>query len=270
MILQHYYTDGPPRLAVRTAEGLFDAGGTTLAEVLAGASPSPSGEPLDEAALRSAPSVPAPGKIVCVGLNFRKHAAESGQPVPEHPILFSKFHNSLAAPGEEIPIPPVTSQADYEAELVVLIGRRAQNVSQESALDYVWGYTNGNDISARDLQFQSTQWLLGKTLDGFGPIGPLLISKDEVGELGSLPIRSWVNGEPRQSSQIGDMIFSVPELVSFISRHFPLDAGDIIFTGTPEGVAQGRPDKPWLKPGDEVTVEVGPLGKLVNRMVAAR
>lgn len=268
MILQHYYQDGSPRLAVRTDEGVFDAGGTTLVEVLAGTSPTPTGSPLDEAALSLAPSVPSPGKIVCVGLNYRKHAAETGQPVPEHPVLFSKFSNTLAASGQDIAIPAVTTQADYEAELVIVMGRDARNVSERDALDHVFGYTNGNDLSARDLQFLSSQWLLGKTLDGFGPIGPWLVSGDEIGDLGSMPIHTWVNGTERQSSSIGDLIFSVPELVSFISRHIPLEPGDIIFTGTPEGVAQGRPDKPWLKPGDEVVVEVGPLGKLVNRMVA--
>jgi 2-keto-4-pentenoate hydratase/2-oxohepta-3-ene-1,7-dioic acid hydratase in catechol pathway len=270
MILQHYYLDGSPRLAVRTAEGVFDAGGTTLAEVLAGTAPAPTGDALDESSLRLAPSVPAPGKIVCVGLNYRKHAAETGQPVPEHPVLFSKFGNALAAAGQDIPIPAVTAQVDYEAELVVVIGRAARDVSEGDALDHVWGYTNGNDVSARDLQFQSSQWMLGKTLDSFAPIGPWLVSRDEVGDLASAPIQTWVNGDERQSSRIGDLIFGVPELVSFISRHIPLEPGDIIFTGTPEGVASGRPDKPWLKPGDTVEVAVGPLGKLVNRMVATR
>jgi 2-keto-4-pentenoate hydratase/2-oxohepta-3-ene-1,7-dioic acid hydratase in catechol pathway len=266
MILLHYASPDGPRLAVKTADGLFAATGT-LDDVFAGATPAPSGEPLDEAGLQLAPCVPAPGKIVCVGLNYRQHAAESGMAVPEYPVLFAKFKNALAAPGQEITLPPVASQYDYEAELVVVMGRRASSVSEAEALDHVWGYCNGNDVSARDLQFLSSQWILGKTLDGFGPIGPWLVGREEAGELDTMPIRCWVNGELRQDSLVGDMIFGVPELVSFISRHMTLEPGDIIFTGTPQGVAQGRPDKPWLVSGDEVAVEVGPLGRLVNRMV---
>jgi 2-keto-4-pentenoate hydratase/2-oxohepta-3-ene-1,7-dioic acid hydratase in catechol pathway len=158
---------------------------------------------------------------------------------------------------------------DYEAELVVVIGRKARAVSNRDALDYEFGYCNGNDLSARDLQSQSSQWLLGKTLDLFAPIGPWIVSRDEVGELDELPIRCTVNGDVRQSSQVGDMIFGVSELVSFITGYFTLDPGDIIFTGTPEGVALGRTDHPWLKPGDEVIVEIGPLGKLRNATVRA-
>jgi 2-keto-4-pentenoate hydratase/2-oxohepta-3-ene-1,7-dioic acid hydratase in catechol pathway len=270
MILLHYLAENGPRLAVRTADGIFDGGGARLEDVLAGATPTPAGAPLDGDGLTLAPSVPEPGKIVCVGLNYRRHAAETGMPEPEKPVLFSKFGNALAGCGAEVELPAVATQYDYEAELVVVMGRRAKGVSEADALDHVWGYTNGNDLSARDLQFQSTQWLLGKTLDGFGPMGPWLVSRDEVGDLAGQPIRCWVNGDLRQDSVLGDMIFGVPELVSFISRHMTLEPGDVIFTGTPHGVAQGRPDKPWLVPGDEVVVEVGPLGRLVNRLVAPR
>jgi 2-keto-4-pentenoate hydratase/2-oxohepta-3-ene-1,7-dioic acid hydratase in catechol pathway len=268
MILLHYVAENGTRLAMKNPDGVFDAGGARLEDVLRGAAPAPSGEPLQEDALRLAPCVPHPGKIVCVGLNYRKHAEESGMPIPEHPILFSKFSNALAAPGQAVALTGVASQYDYEAELVVVIGRRARSVSEEAALDHVFGYCNGNDFSARDLQFQSTQWMLGKTLDGFGPIGPWLVSRDDAGDLDTMPIRCFVNGEVRQDSLVGDLIFGVPELVSFISRHMTLEPGDIVFTGTPAGVASGRPDKPWLKPGDEVVVEVGRLGRLVNRMIA--
>jgi 2-keto-4-pentenoate hydratase/2-oxohepta-3-ene-1,7-dioic acid hydratase in catechol pathway len=270
MILLHYTAEDGPRLALQTDDGIFDAGGARLADVLAGTTPEPVGDPLDGGPLTLAPAVPDPGKVVCVGLNYRRHAAEAGMPVPEKPILFAKFNNALAASGDDVALPPVATQCDYEAELVVVIGRRASAVSEAHALDHVWGYCNGNDLSARDLQFQSTQWLLGKTLDGFGPLGPWLVSRDQAGDLASQPIRCWVNGELRQDSVLGDMIFGVPELVSFISHHMTLEPGDVIFTGTPQGVAQGRDDKPWLKPGDVVEVEVGPLGRLVNRMVAPR
>jgi 2-keto-4-pentenoate hydratase/2-oxohepta-3-ene-1,7-dioic acid hydratase in catechol pathway len=267
MRLLHYQADGGPRLAVQTDDGVRD-GGVTLEEVFGGAEPKPSGDALDIDSLRMAPSVPRPGKIICIGLNYRRHAEESGMPVPTSPIIFSKFLNALAASGDEVPLPAVTAQPDYEAELVAVIGRAARNVSEADALDYVWGYTNGNDFSARDLQTLTSQWLLGKTLDRFGPIGPWLVSRDEAGDPAEMAIQCTVNGDVRQSSSVGDMVFSVPELVSYISRHFQLDPGDIIFTGTPEGVADGRPDQPWLKPGDEVVVEVGTLGRLVNRMVA--
>jgi 2-keto-4-pentenoate hydratase/2-oxohepta-3-ene-1,7-dioic acid hydratase in catechol pathway len=259
LILLHYQTADGPRLAVRTGDETVDAG-VDLHGILGG-------RVIGSAELRLAPCVPNPGKIVCIGLNYRRHAAESNLPVPERPIIFSKLANALAASGENIPLPSVATEYDYEAELVVVIGRRARGVSEANALDHVWGFCNGNDLSARDLQTQSSQWLLGKTLDHFGPIGPWIVSHDEAGDLEQMPIRCSVNGEVRQSSRVGDMIFSVPELVSFISRHFTLDPGDIIFTGTPEGVADGRPDHPWLKPGDEVVVEVGRLGRLVNRMV---
>lgn len=267
MRLLHYQTDRGPRLAVESDGQVRDAG-LELEDVFAGQTPRPAGDALDVERLRMAPSVLRPGKIICIGLNYRRHAAESGMPVPQTPIIFSKLPNTLAASGDEIPLPPVATQYDYEAELVAVIGRTARNVTEAHALDYVWGYANGNDVSARDLQSATSQWLLGKTLDRFAPIGPWLVSRDEAGDLESMPIQCTVNGELRQSSRIGDMVFSVPELVSYISRHFALDPGDVIFTGTPEGVADGRPDQPWLKPGDEVVVEVGALGRLVNRMVA--
>ncbi len=266
MILLHYQTSSGPRAAVVQGKEAFDAG-VDLLDIFAGRRPQAGGQPFDLRHLRLAPCVPRPGKIICIGLNYRRHAAEYNMPPPERPIIFSKLPNALAASGDDIPLSAVAAQYDYEAELVAVIGRRARNVTEADALNYVWGYCNGNDVSARDLQNQVSQWLLGKTLDRFGPIGPWLVSREEAGELEQMPIRCTVNGEQRQSSVVGDMVFSVPELVSYISRHFTLDPGDIIFTGTPEGVAEGRPDTPWLKPGDEVVVEVGRLGRLVNRMV---
>lgn len=267
MILLHYQTDDGPRLAVKTDDGVYDARGASLDQVFLGATPS-LGDQLDESRLVYAPSVPNAGKLLCIGLNYRKHAEETGSPLPETPILFAKFNNALAASGEDVPIPRVTQKMDYEAELVAVIGKEARNVSVEEAPGYVWGYTNGNDFSARDLQGATPQWTLGKTSDKFGPIGPWLVSSDELGDLGPRSITSTVNGEVRQSSNLGDLIFGVPELVSYLSRHFTLSPGDVIFTGTPAGVAQGYPDpKPWLRPGDEVVIEVQGLGKLTNRIV---
>jgi 2-keto-4-pentenoate hydratase/2-oxohepta-3-ene-1,7-dioic acid hydratase in catechol pathway len=267
-----FHRDGELRTGLVTEAGVAELAHGDLNALLAGAPAEierlATGRPVDEAGLRLGPCVPRPPKIVCVGLNYRRHAEEAGMAVPETPVLFGKFSNTLAASGEDVPLPDVAEQYDYEAELGVVIGRTARGVSEADALDHVWGYCNCNDVSARDLQFLSTQWMLGKTLDRFLPIGPHLVSADEVGDPQALRIRCTVNGEVRQDSNTADMVFGVAELVAFISRHFTLEAGDVIATGTPQGVAQGRADKPWLRPGDEVVVEVGGLGRLRSRMTA--
>jgi 2-keto-4-pentenoate hydratase/2-oxohepta-3-ene-1,7-dioic acid hydratase in catechol pathway len=223
---------------------------------------------LDEMGLQHGPVVANPGKIICVGLNYRRHAQESNLPVPETPVLFSKFGNTICGSGADVPLPGVATEFDYEVELGFVIGKSARNVSQENALNYVLGYCTANDISVRDLQTRTSQWLLGKTLDNFLPIGPYLVTADEVGDPQSLRIRCWVNDDLRQDSSTGDMIFSVAEIISYISRYFTLEPGDVVVTGTPEGVAMGRADKPWLKPGDEVIVEVERLGQCRNMMIA--
>ncbi len=221
---------------------------------------------INETGLHLGPCVPAPGKIICIGLNYRRHAAESGMQPPATPVVFSKFNNALAAPGEPIPLPDNAVQYDYEVELVVVIGRRTRYVSEAEALDYVWGYCTGNDVSARDLQTRTPQWLLGKSLDKFMPLGPYLVSADEVGDPQALGLRTWVNRELRQNSNTSDMIFSVAQLVSYISQYMTMEPGDVISTGTPEGVILGMKEKVWLKPGDEVAVEVDKLGRLTNVM----
>jgi 2-keto-4-pentenoate hydratase/2-oxohepta-3-ene-1,7-dioic acid hydratase in catechol pathway len=203
-----------------------------------------------------------------VGLNYLRHAQESGMAAPKTPVLFSKFNNSLAAHGEDVALPEVATEYDYEAEMVAVVGKRARNVPVEEALSYVLGYCNGNDLSARDLQMLTGQWLLGKTLDRFLPIGPFLLTADEAGEPNGWPVSCWLNGELRQESSTADMIFSVAEVLSYASRHMTLEPGDLISTGTPEGVILGMREKVWLKPGDRVTVEVGPLGRLESRMVS--
>jgi 2-keto-4-pentenoate hydratase/2-oxohepta-3-ene-1,7-dioic acid hydratase in catechol pathway len=223
---------------------------------------------LDEMGLQVGPCVENPGKIVCVGLNYRRHAQETNAPIPETPVLFSKYANTICGSGDAVPLPPVAEQYDYEVELGVVIGKTARNVSQDEALGHVLGYCTANDVSVRDLQTRTSQWMLGKTLDNFLPIGPWLVTADEAGDPQQMRIRCWVNDEPRQDSHTGDMIFSVAEIISYISRYFSLEPGDVIITGTPEGVALGRADKPWLRPGDIVTVEVERLGKLTNPMIA--
>jgi 2-keto-4-pentenoate hydratase/2-oxohepta-3-ene-1,7-dioic acid hydratase in catechol pathway len=222
---------------------------------------------LDESELTPGPCVPCPPKILCIGLNYRPHVDESGATIPEMPIVFSKFGNAVAASGEPIPLPEGAVRYDYEAELVVIMGTRARYVSEAEALDYVFGYCNGNDLSARDLQLRTSQWLLGKTLDKFAPIGPYLVTADQVSDPQSLPIRCWVNGSLRQNATTADMIFPITRLISYISQYLTLEPGDVIFTGTPEGVVLGMSDPVWLRPGDEVTVEIGNLGRLTNMMI---
>ncbi|GED70826.1 2-keto-4-pentenoate hydratase [Brevibacillus reuszeri] len=249
---------------VEGAEGVLDS----LTRLLALAGDAEDDELwLAEDGLRLGPCVPQPGKIICVGLNYRKHAIESKLPIPESPVLFNKFGNSIAAHGEAIQLPKGASQVDYEAELAIVIGKKAKHVSKESALEYVFGYCNANDLSARDLQNRTSQWLLGKSCDGFCPVGPYLVTSDEVGNPNDLRIRSFVNGEVRQDSNTGDMIFACDEIVSYISSYMTLEPGDIILTGTPEGVILGYPKQQqiWLQAGDEATIEIEKLGSLTNR-----
>ena len=271
------------RLGVVTAEGvlpvdssdtgdplnpqtLFTQGEAALPRVRAAVERSPGAGALrQESDLRLGPCVYQPGKILCVGLNYRRHAEETGAPFPQTPILFSKFNNTLAAACEAVPLPKVASQYDYEVELGVVIGRRASSVPVERALEYVLGYCTANDLSARDLQTRTSQWLLGKTLDRFCPVGPYLVTREEVPDPQRLALRTWVNGELRQNSSTADMIFSVAEIVSYASQYMTLEPGDLIITGTPEGVILGMPEpRTWLKPGDEVIVEVEGLGRLIT------
>ncbi len=225
---------------------------------------------LQESELQFGPCVTEPKKIICVGLNYRKHAEETKAAIPEYPILFNKFHNTITAHGSEVAIPRTTNRLDYEAELVIVIGKQAKYVPREAALDYVFGYCCVNDLSARDLQLRTPQWMLGKIGDGFSPIGPYLVTADEVGNPNELAIKATVNGELRQNSNTADMIFSCDEIVSYISQHLTLVPGDIILTGTPEGVVLGKPkeQRVYLQPGDVVTIEIDKLGSLTNRFVA--
>ncbi|WAH44677.1 fumarylacetoacetate hydrolase family protein [Alicyclobacillus fastidiosus] len=210
------------------------------------------------------PCVTSPEKIICVGTNYQAHAAESNLPTPTSPPLFSKFNNSLAGHGSIVQIPHQTEQVDYEVELVIVMGKTAKDVSEEEALSYVFGYATGNDLSARDLQFRTSQWLLGKTCDGFAPIGPYVVTADEVQNPNDLNLECRVNGQLRQSSNTKDMIFNCEFLVSYISRHMTLRPGDVIFTGTPEGVILGFPEseRQWLSSGDEIVTSVEGLGRL--------
>lgn len=224
---------------------------------------------LNEKEVKWGPCVTNPSKIICIGLNYRRHADETNAAYPETPILFNKYNNTLTGHLCDIKVPRVTEQLDYEVELGIVIGKRAKYVSKDEALDHVFGYCTANDLSARDLQFTTNQWLLGKSCDDFSPVGPYLVTSDEVGNPNNLHLTTTVNGEIRQNSNTSDMIFHCDEIVSYISQHMTLEPGDLILTGTPEGVVLGLPkeEQEFLKPGDQVTVEIEKLGALTNTFI---
>jgi 2-keto-4-pentenoate hydratase/2-oxohepta-3-ene-1,7-dioic acid hydratase in catechol pathway len=204
-----------------------------------------------------------PQKIVCIGLNYRDHAEEQGVELPKRPLLFAKWPNTLIGSGDPIRIPSITSQVDYEAELGVVIGRRASRVARDDALDFVAGYVVANDVSARDLQFSDGQWVRGKTLDTFLPVGDLVPVAD-VPDPQALPIRAILNGETMQDSNTANQVFGVAEVVSFVSQAITLEPNDLIITGTPAGVGAFRKPQVWLQPGDEITIEIDGVGSITN------
>jgi 2-keto-4-pentenoate hydratase/2-oxohepta-3-ene-1,7-dioic acid hydratase in catechol pathway len=209
-----------------------------------------------------------PGKIVCVGLNYRDHAEEQGAPLPEAPLLFAKWQNTLIGPGEPIAIPPLVTKCDYEAELGVVIGASVRNASAENALEAVAGYICVNDVSARDLQFADGQWTRGKSPDTFCPVGPRLVPRDEVPDPQALSIRAILNGTPMQDSTTANMVFGVADLIAYITQTITLEPGDLIATGTPAGVGAFRKPPVFMQPGDEITIEIEGLGSLTNPVVA--
>jgi 2-keto-4-pentenoate hydratase/2-oxohepta-3-ene-1,7-dioic acid hydratase in catechol pathway len=209
-------------------------------------------------------SIGRPGKIVCVGLNYLDHAQEGGMELPKAPLLFAKWPNTLIGDGEPIVLPPEATEVDYEAELGVVIGTKAKRVSEADALEYVEGYICVNDVSARDLQFGDGQWTRGKSVDTFCPVGPRLVPHEEIADPQELGIRCIVNGEALQDSSTAQMIFSVAEIIAYVTRVITLEPGDLIATGTPAGVGVFRDPKVLLKDGDEVSVEIDGVGTLTN------
>jgi 2-keto-4-pentenoate hydratase/2-oxohepta-3-ene-1,7-dioic acid hydratase in catechol pathway len=252
-------TAGPP-----TVRGLLES---SLVEGLAHAVAAGSardGIPLDEVSLR--PPVPDPDKIICIGLNYREHAAEAGQEPPDSPTFFAKFRNALAAPGAEVALPKASEKVDYEAEVALVIGRRATGVGVDDALAHVAGFTLFNDLSARDLQFATPQWMPGKVFDGSAPCGPALVTLDEAGAHDAIEISLTLNGETMQEASTADLIFRVPELVAHLSTLMTLEPGDIVATGTPAGVGSVRKPRVWLKAGDEISIDSPTLGRLDTRI----
>jgi 2-keto-4-pentenoate hydratase/2-oxohepta-3-ene-1,7-dioic acid hydratase in catechol pathway len=209
-------------------------------------------------------SISRPGKIVCVGLNYLDHAQEGGMELPKAPLLFSKWPNTLIGDGEPIVLPPEATEVDYEAELGVVIGTTVKRVSEADALDHVEGYICLNDVSARDMQFGDGQWTRGKSLDTFCPVGPRLVPRAEIADPQQLGIRCILNGETMQDSSTAQMIFSVAEIIAYVSKVITLEPGDLIATGTPAGVGVFKDPKVLLKDGDEVSIEIDGLGTLTN------
>jgi 2-keto-4-pentenoate hydratase/2-oxohepta-3-ene-1,7-dioic acid hydratase in catechol pathway len=287
MTLLNMRTAAGPRLGVKLPKGILDVAaaaamyklpapvdtddllqngkGGLLAKVVAAAADGPARLYLQERAVQHAPLVTRPEKIIMMGFNYRRHAAETNTPIPKNPILFNKFNSALNHHGGTIALPTATAtNFDYEVELVMVFGRECRNVSEADALDYVAGYCTGNDFTARDLQYLTTQFMIGKTFDGFAPLGPHLVTSDLVGDPNNLRLECRVNGEQRQDWNTNDMIFNCRQMVSFASRMMTIKPGDIFFTGTPHGVIFGKPkpEQVWLKPGDRVVCSVEKLGEL--------
>lgn len=211
-----------------------------------------------------------PGKMICVGHNYREHILEMGRELPPYPVVFAKFANTIIGPQDDIPFYPISDQLDYEVEFTFVIGKRARNVTGDKALDYVSGYTITNDVTYRDIQRRTIQWLQGKTVEGSAPMGPWLVTKDEITDPSSLEVVLTVNGEERQRSNTKNLLFTVPYLVEFLSGLMTLEPGDVILTGTPGGVGVARNPQVFLKDGDVVRIEIDQIGILENRVKRAK
>jgi acylpyruvate hydrolase len=253
---------------VRPLRDIAELGTGTPAELLADPPVSDERVPLADVELR--PVVPRPGKVVCMGLNYAEHVDEGAYDVPEYPVLFSKFAETLVAAGEPIVVPPESSAVDYEAELAFVIGRHVRRVSGAAALDAVGGYTIANDVSMRDYQYRTHQWLPGKNWAASTPLGPFLVTPDEVGDPHGLDISLELNGKRMQAGNTRQFIFDIPAIVAAISEFVPLAPGDVVLTGTPSGVGYRRDPKVLLRDGDRVAVEIERVGRLENPVVAER
>jgi 2-keto-4-pentenoate hydratase/2-oxohepta-3-ene-1,7-dioic acid hydratase in catechol pathway len=212
--------------------------------------------------------IPRPPKVICIGLNYRDHARESNEEIPKVPTMFAKFPTSVIGPCDPIVLPKTSKEPDYEAEFAVVIGKGGRYIPRDRWLDHVFGYTNCNDVSARDYQAATSQWMIGKTFDTFAPMGPAIVTADEIADPHDLDIQMIINGEVLQNSNTSQMVFKVPELIEYLSSVFTLEPGDVISTGTPAGVGEVRKPPRWLRPGDEVVVRITGLGELHSRVRA--
>ncbi len=255
--------------------GLAEAGFHSVLEVVAGGdsareqvgaflSKAPASSVHDAASAKLMAPIPRPPKVICVGLNYRDHAEESNMAIPDRPTIFNKFPQSVISPGDTVMLPKASTQPDYEAEFAFVIGRGGKHIAADNWKAHVFGYCNLNDVSARDLQLATTQWLMGKTCDTFCPMGPYLVTADEVADPHNLNIKMTINGEVLQNSNTKHLIFRIPDLIAYLSSAFTLEPGDVISTGTPSGVGMARKPPRFLKAGDDMVVEVEGLGQLRN------
>jgi 2-keto-4-pentenoate hydratase/2-oxohepta-3-ene-1,7-dioic acid hydratase in catechol pathway len=274
MRLVTYRDDSDGRAGVLTEAGLIDAGALLGVEwlsvrelienqriaALAEAVEESDAEPVEDAQLL--PPLPDPDKLICIGLNYRSHAAEAGIDPPEQPTFFAKFRNALAPPNATVPLPAASEKVDYEAEVAFVVGRRCNQVSADEAVEAIAGYTLLNDLSARDLQFATPQWMPGKVFDGSAPCGPAIVTPDEAGAPDAISFALDLNGERMQEASTSDLIFSIPELLARLSHWMTLEPADLVSTGTPSGVGSVRQPRVWLKTGDEIVISSPTLGEL--------
>ncbi len=271
---------GPPRIGLATSVGIHDLTALGVSDMSSLVTAPPAdlralvarvegsgGEPVDPASVELLAPLGRPGKIVCVGLNYRDHCREQGIEPPAHPRLFAKFANAVNGPGAPIVRPAATEKLDLECELAVVIGRPVSHVSVEEALEPVFGYTILNDVTMRDLQAEDRQWLRAKGSDGFAPMGPVLVTRDEIADPQALGLRSWVNGEAWQDSSTAEMVFDVRTLIAFVSRFIRLEPGDVLSTGTPAGVGHYQHPPRYLVGGDMVRCEIEGIGVLDNLVI---
>jgi 2-keto-4-pentenoate hydratase/2-oxohepta-3-ene-1,7-dioic acid hydratase in catechol pathway len=279
LTLQREAWDEPGVLDDGYVIGLKGAGFDDLLSVIAGGADAldrvtrwltrpPGSERLDPAKTRLRAPIPQPPKIICIGLNYRDHAAEAKMAIPEVPTVFAKYANTVTGHMHPIVLPRNSVKPDYEAEFAVVIGKGGRHIPESHWREHVFGYTILNDVSARDFQMQTSQWTMGKTFDTFAPMGPVIVTADEIEDPHKLAISLTLNGELMQSSNTSNLIFGVPQLIAFLSSVMTLHPGDIISTGTPAGVGFARKPPRWLRPGDEVAIEVEGIGRLVNPVVA--
>ena len=264
MRLVTYDAGEGPRVGVLREDEVLEVNAPSVRALLAAgplAGPE-TGSATPLADVRLLPPVPDPGKLICIGLNYRSHAEEQGAEPPEQPTFFAKFRNALAPAGATVTLPAASEKVDYEAEVAFVIGRRCQEVEPAEALGAVAGYMLFNDLSARDLQFATPQWMPGKVFDGSAPCGPALVTPDEAGPPDEISFTLELNGERMQEASTADLIFTVPDLISRLSRWMTLEPGDIISTGTPSGVGSIRQPRVWLKPDDEIVIDSPTLGEL--------
>jgi 2-keto-4-pentenoate hydratase/2-oxohepta-3-ene-1,7-dioic acid hydratase in catechol pathway len=259
---------GSPEAGVIDNGKITGLGSDMLSVIASGKPPAATGPSYDLRDVTLLAPIPRPPKLICVGLNYRDHAAETKMEIPKVPTIFNKFPNVVIGPGEPIILPKVSERPDYEAEFAFVIGRGGRHIPAARAMQHVFGYTIVNDVSARDYQMATTQWLMGKTFDTFAPMGPWIVTADEIADPHSLDIWLEIGGERLQNSNTRELIFKIPELIEFISTVVTLESGDVVITGTPAGVGFARKPPRYLKPGDQVSIHVEGIGTLVNPVIA--